>query len=386
LLRLAIVGAGIGGLTAALSLQRGGFNVVVYEQAQKLGEVGAGLTLSIEAGRVFDSLGLKDELDALDNHLPHIGTLHFETAEQLTYDLRDIEESIRKYGAATRQVHRADLHEILVAAVEAAGIAIQTGYRLNHVTQDESGVDLTFENGETERIDLLIACDGLKSAVRDQCFDTEEPHYTGMVAWRGLVARSAVPDIDLDPQFAAVPGENKMFVRYPVRHGKLINYVAIARKPDVRLESWTARAELSDVLREFEGWHPDFYRIIEATDPDQCLQWALRSREPLDTWVNGRVTLLGDAAHPMTPFYGRGAMMAIEDACVLARCFEAYSPDWSKALQRYEAARLTRANNMHLMSLDRGDSYLSKDPKERAKAPDAGLAAEAEYDALTVPI
>lgn len=385
-MRVAIVGAGIGGLSAALWLQRIGIDVTIFEQSRQLREIGAGITLGTEACRLLDAIGLKKALDALDEPMQHIGTLHYRTAERLNYERRDVEAYLSSYGTATRQVHRADLQAMLHRATGAAGIPLHTGHRLTHLTQDASQVRLTFEHGAEHGSDLLLACDGLKSVVRDQLFDTEAPRYTGMVAWRGLVHREAVADIDLDPQFATVPAEGKLFVRYPVRHGALINYVAIARKPDATLESWTARAELNDVLAEFDGWHDDFRRIIAATDPGRCLQWALRSREPLDTWVSGRVTLLGDAAHPITPFYGRGAMMAMEDACVLARCFEACGDDWATALRRYEAARLPRAHQLHAKSLQRGDAYLSKHEKERVQGPNAGLTEELAYDALTVPV
>ena len=383
---LAIVGAGIGGLTAALSLKRHGFSPVVYEQAAALGEVGAGITMGVEACRILVELGLQKELDELEDPMKHVGVLHFATAIRLNYELKDAEESRRQHGTAARHLHRADLHNLLLQSARAQGIAIETDCELTNLRQDADGVDLTFRSHRSERHELVIACDGLKSVARDLCFHTEAPTYTGMVAWRGLVDRDAVSHVEFDPQFAAVPAEDKLFARYPVRRGRLVNHVAIARKPEAKIESWTARAEVADVLEEFSGWHSDFLDVIAATPAERCMQWALRSRQPLDTWRNERVVLLGDAAHPMTPFYGMGAMMAMEDGFVLARSFAAHRGDWRQAFAGYENARLERANTLHLLSEARGNSYLSGDAKKRAQSLEAGLQKQPAYDALTVAV
>ena len=148
-----------------------------------------------------------------------------------------------------------------------------------------------FENNIIEHCDVVIACDGIKSIVRDQLFNTQKPKFTGYVAWRGLVESDKVPDIDLDPHFAAYPAENKMFGRYPVKHKTLINYVAVARKPSLTSESWSQKAEVSEVLEEFNEWNEDVVRIINATPSDKCLRWSLYSRQPLKKWINGRVSL-----------------------------------------------------------------------------------------------
>lgn len=383
---IAIIGAGIGGLTAAIALRQFGFNVQVYEQATALGEIGAGITVGIDAGRILNALGLGQALEALEAPIQHIGTLHFATAERLTYEQYDVDQHQREHGTAARHVHRADLHALLVRTLESLGRSVHLMHELEIIRQDALSVDLNFAGGKTAGCDVVIACDGLKSVVRDQYFDTQPAHYTGMVAWRGLIERDAVPHVKLDPHFAAVPAENKLFARYSVRRGSLINYVAIARKSSVHLESWTARADVSDVLDEFIGWHGDVVDIIAATHPDRCMQWALHSRQPLATWIDGRVALLGDAAHPMTPFYGMGAMMAMEDAYVLARAFRAHRHDWRTALARYENARIERANAIHVMSLERGDAYLSKDAKQRAQLPEAGLGEHKKYNALTVAV
>ena len=386
MLNIGIVGAGIGGLTAAIALRQRDFDVTVYEQAPELSEIGAGLTLATEGCRVLNALGLQQKLDALEEPMPHIGTLHYKTAERLSYDERDVGALIEQRGTATRQVHRADLHALLVDACEREGCALQLGHRLRNLSQDAAAVTLQFDNGESARHDLVIGCDGLKSVVRDACFNTQPPTYTGLVAWRGLVDRFSAADIALEPHFAAVPGEGKLFVRYPLRRGTLINYVAIVRQADFHEESWTARADLAELLPMFIDWHESFYRIISATPTDQSLRWALYSREPLDSWLNGRVALLGDAAHPMTPFYGRGATLACEDGYVLARALEQYRDDWRTALSVYEAARLEYANRVHRISEQRGNAYLSEKPDERAQAPAAGMDDTRDFDAVSTPL
>ncbi len=385
-MKIGIAGAGIGGMTAAVALQQRGFQVVVYEQAAELGEVGAAITLGPNANRIFTALGLEDEVETLASATPHTGTLHWKTGERLAYVQRGVKNYLDTYGAVTRHMHRADIHGVLVRAFDAGTDSLRLDHRLTNIEQDSNGVTLRFANGRSDRCDIVVACDGIKSIARDQLFVTEPPKFTGLVAWRGLVDRHSIPDVDFDPHFAAFPAENKLFARYPVRHGTLINYVAIASQPGFHEESWSAYGDVAEVLAEFADWYEDVVKIISATPADRCLRWAMHSRKPLDSWVTGRVALLGDAAHPMTPFLGSGAVMAIEDGAVLARCFEAAGDDWADALQRYERARLTRANKVHMDSVKRGEAYLGSDPTARGQAPGIGMEEIYQYDAMSTPI
>ncbi|MBT4740652.1 MAG: NAD(P)-binding protein [Rhodospirillaceae bacterium] len=385
-LKIGIVGAGIGGITAAVAMQQRGLNVVVYEQSPALGEIGAGITVGPNANKVVNGLGLEDEFEALSSASPHVGTLDNKTGERLSYEIRGKENFLKMYGSVSRLMHRADVHAALERAFNTNDDALKLNHKLTEIEQNDDGVTLRFANGVTDRCDVAVACDGLKSMVRDTLFETEPPKFTGFLAWRGLVPRSKVPNVSLDPHFAAFTAEDKMFGRYPVRHGTLINYVANARRPGFTSESWKETADIAEVLEEFEGWHEDVVSIIRATPGARANRWALHSREPLDTWVSGRVCLLGDAAHPMTPFYGMGAGMAMEDAAVLARCLEASGDDWEGALQRYERARIGRANKFHRGSLERGKTYMSADPAARSKTPNAGMEDEMSYDAMSVPI
>jgi salicylate hydroxylase len=386
-LKIGIVGAGLGGMTAAIALQQRGFSVAVYEQAADLGEIGAGITVGPNAAKVLAALGLEDEMAALADATPHSGILDHKTGERLNYTLRGAEGFIQEYGAVSRLVHRADLHNVLERAFKPEGDAMRLNHELSGIAQDNDRVTLEFSNGQTDHCDVVIACDGLKSIVRDTLFPTEPPEFTGFVAWRGLVERSQVPNVSLDPHFCAYTAEDKMFARYPVRHGSLINYIANARKPGFDTESWKATADISEILGEFDDWHDDVVSIMRATPNGKCARWALHSRKPLKSWITGRIALLGDAAHPMTPFHGMGAGMAMEDAAILARCFEASGANnWQDALQRYEQARMGRADKYHVASLKRGMTYMSADPADRAQKPSAGMEKEAAYDAISVPI
>lgn len=389
-IKIGLVGAGLGGMTAAIALQQRGFDVTVYEQAPSLGEIGAGITVGPNANKVLNALGLENEMEALAGPSPHAGVLDYKTGERLTYIERGRESFMEEYGAVSRLVHRADFHAVLQRAFNPTADNLKLGYELANITQDDERVTLQFTSGKTEQCDVVVACDGLKSIARDKLFPTEPPEFTGFVAWRGLVERAKVPDVSLNPHFATYPAENKMFARYPVRNGELINYVANARKAAFDTESWKATADISEILGEFEDWHEDVVSIMKATPNGKCARWALHSRKPLASWVKGRVALLGDAAHPMTPFHGMGAGMAIEDAAILARSFEACwddgGEDWQQAFQRYEKARIGRANTYHVASAERGETYMSADANERKKEPNAGMEGGAAYNAMTAEI
>jgi salicylate hydroxylase len=217
-------------------------------------------------------------------------------------------------------------------------------------------------------------------------FEETPPHFTGQVAWRGLVPAELVPIEWMTPSSSIAVGPGRTFTRYYVRKRTLINFVAVSRKGDWREEGWTIRSDVAELLDEFEGWHASMRGIMAATPPESLYKWALFDRDPLMEWTKGRTTLLGDAAHPMLPFLGQGAAMAIEDAIVLGRCF-AVTSDALEALARYEAARQPRANRVLLGSRDQGlrfqedvDDY----DEERHKHTDSPELFG--YNAATVPI
>ncbi|MEM9533520.1 MAG: FAD-dependent monooxygenase [Pseudomonadota bacterium] len=382
--RIGIVGAGIGGLTAALALRSRGFEPVVFEKAGALREVGAGLTINARAAQVLYALGLKAAFETLEPPTPSFGTLDPVSGERLNVEERDLVAYERRYGALTRHVHRADLHGLLCSTLPVDSIFLNHELVDVEVAEDRTG--LTFANGQTEIFDLVVACDGLKSVVRQQCFHSDDARFTGFVAWRGLVPAAAVGGEGMDPHFATYASKDRLFARYPVRRGELINYVAIARKPELTRESWQQRAPVADVLAAFENWHPSVRELIAATPREECLCWALYTRPTLERWVTSSIGLLGDAAHPMTPFYGMGAALAIEDGYILARCLEASGSDAAEALTRYQAARLPRGNHLQTISLQRAEAYMGVDPSERSQLPAEGLEDVMAYNPITVSV
>jgi salicylate hydroxylase len=387
---IVIVGAGIGGLTAALALLRAGESVVVAEQAPALAEVGAGLTLSPNATRVLHALGLQADLDAIASRPERGAIRHYRTGEPFVVNERA--DHVTRYGSPYCQVHRADLHAALGRAVAAHDPdALQLGQAFVGFVPESDGVDVAFRRGDgsrvTRRARALIGADGAKSAVRSQLSSASPPQFTGYAAWRGLVPVDRLPEGTIDFPTCLYVGPQKMFARYLVRGGQLVNFVAAIRQPDWTVESWSARGDRDEAATAFAEFHPAVQSILAAVAPEALYKWALHTREPLVRWVEGRVGLLGDAAHPMLPFMGQGAAMAIEDAMVLARAFAAdASPE--RALKRYEQSRHARATFVQAASARRGLALLAADPdhygrREHADETSLGLF---EYDATTVAV
>jgi len=348
--RIALIGAGIAGLTAALALQRRGFRPVVYEQAPQLGEVGAGLTASPNSTHGLEDIGLGPGLARLACKPDRAGALHYRTGEVLVDQERG-EAALRQYGAYYYQIHRADLHNLQVDAVRANDPA---AIRLNHAfagfRQIGDEVEVSFANGAKATADVVIGCDGIKSEVRAALWGRLPARFTGNVAFRGLVPIERMPPgFKLTPMSGAAVGNKHSMARYLVRDGTLINFAAFAEKSGWENESWSMRCELSELLAEFHDWHESFRVFLSATPPENCFKWALFDRDPLPQWTKGRASLLGDAAHPMLPFLGMGAAMGIEDGVILGRCFEAASTV-DEALKRYEAARRERTTMVLLAS------------------------------------
>jgi len=385
--RIIIAGAGIGGLATALALQRAGFRPVICERAQRLGEVGAGLTIASNGSRVLAYLGLGDLLQERAVTPGRGAVLHYRTGATLV-DIARGQTQWERFGAPYCQIHRVDLHEALVAAVTARDPAsIRLGCEIVEVDQDEDRACVVSGTGETLQADLLIGCDGIRSTVRARLFGDEAPQFTGYVAWRGLVPIERLPPGLIEPESAVWIGPGHFLTRYLIRSGRLLNYVAIARTGRWVEEGWAVPSTVDTVLSEFRDFEPRARTVLAATPADQCFKWGIFEREPLAGWSRGRITLLGDAAHPMTPFLGQGAVMALEDAMVLTRCIESAS-DHREALARYERARLERTTRVMLESRRNGEQLTSFDPDaytEEAHRNEESLGL-ADYDAVTVPI
>lgn len=342
-LQIAIVGAGIAGLVAARALQLQGFRPVVYEQAAVLGDVGAGLTVSPNATHVLNAIGLEGVLERIGMRPDRGGVKHWQTGELMVQISRG-SEMLQKYGAAYYQVHRADLHRELASLVVATDPrAIRTAHAFKGLREDASGVTLFFENGREAHADAVLGADGVRSRVRTQLFGADRPRFTGYMAYRGLVRVAHLPEGIIEPTSCLSTGPGRSFTRYLVRAGELVNFVGLTERDDWREEGWSIQATVKEMLAEYAGWYEDVRSIIAATPENGLFKWALFDREPLQEWTRGRVTLIGDAAHPMLPFLGQGAAMGIEDGMVIARAFAA-ADSIEGALRRYVEARLPRAN------------------------------------------
>jgi salicylate hydroxylase len=382
-----IIGAGIGGLTAALALQKVGCHVAVYEKARELGEVGAGVTITPNAGHVLDHL-LGREIMQRIGYVPASGAMkHFRTGAVLV-DTRRGDGPRRKYGADYSQMHRADLHSALADAVRRSDAqAIHADRCFVGISETPERVTARFRDGHTAEAQILIGADGIRSDVRKALWGEEQVAFTGYIAWRGLVPTERLDPAVVIPDSASFVGRGKTFARYKVRQGTLLNYVAFSKRDTWAEESWSVHAELAEVQAEFREFCPEVQQILAATPPENCFRWGLFDRQPLAAWTRGRATLLGDAAHPMTPFLAQGAAMAIEDAMILTRSVAA-ADNWSEALSRYEAARRERGTFVMLESHANARRMYTRDPDNYTASShrheDAlGLYA---YNPLTVPV
>ncbi|MBR0687769.1 FAD-dependent monooxygenase [Bradyrhizobium manausense] len=353
-MRTIIVGAGIGGLTAALACLHCGIDVEVYEQAPAFAEVGAGVQISANGSRVLLALGLESALKSLWVEPTGKEIRLWNTGE--TWKLFDLGVVSReRYGAPYFMIHRADLHRTLIDAVAALkSDAVRLNSRYLTFEQDESGVKITLEDGTSVRGDVLIGADGVHSQIRNQLTGTDRPHFTGCLAWRGLIRSSLLP-----PNFARPVGTNWVgsgghVVTYPVRGLESFNFVGIIERNDWQVESWTARGTHEECAADFEGWHPDIHEIIRNIEVPY--KWALLGRQPLTRWSFGRATLLGDAAHPTLPMLAQGANMAIEDGAVLAQCLSE-NASVGQALSRYEDFRIGRTTRLVNGALDNAKRF-----------------------------
>ena len=380
-----IIGAGIGGLAAALSLHRHGMRVSVYEQAPELREFGAGLMVTPNAMHALDFLGVGDVIAATSNVSAGLLIKHYRTGEVLEH--RSHGDAYRlKYGAGNFQVHRADLHNALSAAVLAndAG-CIHLAHAFTDLSQDDSGVVARFANGVVASADALIGCDGGRSAVREKVLDSAPVAYSGQVSFRALVPAARVPQELQTPSRCLSIGPGRMFLHYLLRKDSVMNIVANTRQPRWEAEGWAIRAEVSELLELYGDFHPQVLRMIESIEPDGLFKWGLRDREPLSQWTIGRVSTLGDAAHPMPPFLGQGAVMAIEDGMVLGRCF-AKASTAEEALALYERARRQRANAVQLESREQANALQGSHLEHFNPGRNAEERGLFDYNPATMPI
>ncbi|HEU5275922.1 MAG TPA: FAD-dependent monooxygenase [Xanthobacteraceae bacterium] len=344
---IVVAGAGLGGLTAALALAARGFRVALFDKAEALAETGAGIQLSPNATRVLTGLGLRDRL------LPSVvapEAVVIRTARNAAIARLPLGATAEtRYGAPYWIIHRGDLQAALLAAVrERDGIALTLGAAVEAVAAKPDGVTVQVLRG-TRRADTaaaaLIGADGLWSRVRALAGGTDSARFARRTAWRALVPAAAVAPDARAHEVNLWLGPGSHLVHYPVKGGAMINIVAIAA--DTRPSTgWSTAAGPEEVMARFpaDRWAKPARELLDR--PTHWLKWPLYDRPPLAPWGNGRMTLLGDAAHPMLPFLAQGAAMAIEDAAVLAAALAATPDDPTAGLRRYEAARIPRTRRL----------------------------------------
>jgi 2-polyprenyl-6-methoxyphenol hydroxylase-like FAD-dependent oxidoreductase len=362
---IAVIGGGIGGLAAALQLLREGFDVHVYEQVPVKREVGAGLVLTPNATRLLYHLGLAERLLALAVAPVAWRQRRWQDGKTLMFT------PVRASGGAPTffTVHRADLLSMIAEALPAE--RVHAGGQLTGLADRGDTVELEFANGERAQADVVIGADGIHSTVRGILLGPEKPRYTGCVAYRGLVQTERLSALDLPIESQLWLGPGAHFVHYPVHAGKLLNFACLVDREAWTKESWTEPGDPADVRAFFAGWHPQVRAILSALD--ETFVWGLFDRAPLPRWSVNRVTLLGDACHPMLPFMAQGAAQAIEDAATLAAVL-ARSDDIVEGLRRYEALRLPRT--AAIQSTAAGNkirNHLPDGPEQQAR--DASMAA-----------
>jgi salicylate hydroxylase len=341
-----IVGGGIGGLFAGNALIAHGLKVSVYEQAPALGEVGAGVYITPNSVRHLERVGLGPAVEKWgarvgpkSHYFRHDGT---PIAPVQVTDL---------YGwNATFGMHRADLVDFLAAALPPG--VVHCDHRGIAFEQVADVARVKFANGATAEADVVVAADGIHSELRPYVFPPSKPVFHGNISYRGLVSRERLPDWPMD-RWQMWAGPAKHFLVFPVRHGEMVNYVGFVPADQEMKESWSAPGDPDVLRREFEGWDPRIGSVLEQVD--KTFRWALYDREPLPTWTKGRLTLLGDAAHPMLPHLGQGANQSIEDgmalATILAQVDNAAVP---AALVAYERLRRERVAQVQLGARQNG--------------------------------
>ena len=346
---IAIVGGGIGGLFAANALLAQGLQVSVYEQAPALGEVGAGVFLTPNSVRQLERAGLGPAVEKWGARVGP-GSRYFRHDGS---PIAPVQVTDSSGWNATFGMHRADLVELLADALP--DNVVHTGHRCTGFEQRDDVARVTFSNGTVAEADVIVAADGIHSELRPYVFPPSNPVFSGSVAYRGVLPLERIPDWPTDAWLMWL-GKAKHFLTFPVRAGQLINYVGFVPADEQMKESWSSPGDPDVLRREFAGWDPRIETLLKQVQ--MTFRWALYDREPLPTWTRGRLTLLGDAAHPMLPHLGQGANQSIEDgmalATILARADRTTVP---AALAAYERLRRERVAQVQRGARENGMRY-----------------------------
>jgi salicylate hydroxylase len=349
-LRAVVVGGGIGGVAAAVALALAGSDVQVHEQAQQLAEVGAGVSLAPNGLRMLDRLGVGEPVRQVG--------VRYAASELRLPDGRAVQHEPYQFAMAGQNVgiHRADLLALLAGQLPPG--TVRTGHRCTSFSQDEASATVGFADGSTATADVVIGADGIHSVLQGFVVAPAKPVYSGVVAYRGLVPRLAEYPAGTIRMWM---GEGRHFLVFPVRAGQLLNYVGFVSSDTAVRESWSAPGDPAALAAHFAGWDPLIGQVITAISGPggSGFQWGMYDRVPLPRWSSGRLTLLGDAAHPMLPHLGQGVNQALEDAVALATLLGACtgSAGVPRALAAYESLRRDRTARVQLGSRRQGAGY-----------------------------
>jgi salicylate hydroxylase/6-hydroxynicotinate 3-monooxygenase len=345
-LSIAVVGAGMGGLAVAATLRQAGFDVDVYEQASRFGRIGAGIQMMPNSMKVLRGIGVEDRL----RQVAFAPYSHLNRDAYTGELLRELPMPESLYGAPYLCMHRADLHDALASAVPAE--TIHLGKKLAGLDQASGVVTLRFEDGSTAQADAVVGADGVHSVVRDIIVGPDAPIHKGRIAYRAVFAANLMGGFDIGPSRTKWWGRDRHIVIYYTTKTKSELYF-VTSVPEsaewLTRESWSAKGDVKELRAAYADFHQDVRNVLNAC-PD-CHKWAILEREPLSRWSDGRVVLLGDSAHPMTPYMAQGAATSIEDAAILARCLKAVEgDDIEGAFKRYEAHRKPRTSVVQAIS------------------------------------
>jgi 3-hydroxybenzoate 6-monooxygenase len=375
-----ISGGGIGGLITAYALAHRGFPVRVFEQAPEFREVGAGIQLGPNIFRVLEKVGLKDAVLA-DVHRPPAQEMRDALTGKLITNVPLGEAFMKKFGQPYGVTHRADIHATFLKACQGSNlITLETSRRVDAFKDHGDHVSVTLNNSETVEGRALIGCDGMWSKIRDSIIGDGKPRVSGHIAYRAVLKREDVPKDLWRPDVVLWAGPRTHFVHYPLRRGELYNLFAVFHS-DHYEEGWNAEGSKDVMWQHFKMQVPQVLRMLERIETWRM--WVLCDREPVKNWTSGRITLLGDAAHPMLQYLAQGACMATEDAIVLADKVAASPDEPGKAFQAYQQDRYLRTGRTQIMARVYGEFYhargVAAELRELALSP---RTAEETYDSI----
>jgi salicylate hydroxylase len=379
-LPILISGGGIGGLVAAYALARQGFPVRLFEQSTEFREVGAGIQLGPNIFRVLDKIGLKDAVLA-DVHRPPAQEMRDALTGKLITNIPLDAAFVKRFGQPYAVTHRADIHGTFLKACQGNNlISLETSRRVDAFEQHGDHVTVTLEGGEQAEGCALIGCDGMWSKIRERIVGDGKPRVSGHIAYRAVLKREDVPADLWRPDVVLWAGPRTHFVHYPLRRAELYNLVAVFHS-DRYEEGWNEVGSADLLWEHFKGQRPEVLRMLERIETWRM--WVLCDREPVKDWSKGRVTLLGDAAHPMLQYLAQGACMATEDAVVLAEKVAAAPHDLSAAFAAYQQERYLRTARVQIMARVYGEFYHARGvTAELRDLAISGRSAEQAYDGI----